>query len=100
MTENRKRVTVKVTGQQRTVTIRSPAQGGQATVNVEVLPVRVISPDEYKGDYTATPEFEAQTFETKDKLMTDDFTVESIPVYDTTNPAGGITIYIGGNFNG
>lgn len=101
MTENKKRVSVTVKGQQRAVTIRSPAQIEGRVVSVEALPVRVIHTDDYyDGDYASTPEFAAQVYSTKDKTMREDFTVESIPVYDTSNPAGGTTIYIGGKFDG
>jgi hypothetical protein len=50
---------------------------------------------EYKGDYTVIPDVEAQTLETKQKLMTDNVTIKEIPYYDTSNLAGGITVYIG-----
>lgn len=40
MTENRKSVGIEISGQQRTVSIRAPAQIGGHTVNVEALPVR------------------------------------------------------------
>ena len=41
MTENRRRVSVGIDGQQRAVSIRSPAQAGGRTVTVTALPVRM-----------------------------------------------------------
>lgn len=48
----------------------------------------------YEGDYEVTPKFEAQTLETAKKYMTDNLTVKSIPYYEVSNSAGGITVYI------
>lgn len=55
------------------------------------------SPDEievYIGDYDVTPTMEEIVLATNKKLMTDDVTVHKIPVYETTNPTGGTTVYI------
>lgn len=49
----------------------------------------------YDGPYEVTPRFYEQTLETKEKLMTDDVTVEVIPAHEVTNPAGGLTVTIG-----
>ena len=49
----------------------------------------------YDGPYEVTPRFYEQKLETKEKLMTDDVTVDVIPVHEVTNPAGGITVTIG-----
>jgi hypothetical protein len=49
----------------------------------------------YDGEYSITPRFYEQKLETKEKLMTDDVTVDVIPVHEVTNPAGGITVTIG-----
>lgn len=51
--------------------------------------------DVYEGDYTATPSTTEQVLETKDKVMADDVTVLEIPYFETGNPAGGYTVYIG-----
>lgn len=52
---------------------------------------------EYAGDYTVSPSFEqAAVLETAGKLMTDDVTVEPVPVTETENGYGGITLTIGG----
>lgn len=50
----------------------------------------------YDGPYTAIPTRQVQTFQTIGKKMTDNFTVEEIPYYKTSNPAGGYTAIIGG----
>lgn len=49
----------------------------------------------YDGPYEVTPRFHEQTLKTKNKLMTDDVTVEVIPAHEVTNPAGGLTVTIG-----
>lgn len=81
MTANRKHVTVQAAGQQRAATIRSPAQGGQAKVTVQILPVRGASPDidPYTGPYEVTPGAEAQVLETKGLRMTRNVTIAPIP---------------------
>lgn len=53
----------------------------------------------YDGPYVATPKFESQELETKDKMMKDNVEVEPIYVSRVSNPAGGTTVYIGGIFN-
>lgn len=50
----------------------------------------------YTGAYTVTPQaYMEQTLKTKSKSMTDDVTVEEIPIYETSNEYG-TTINIGG----
>lgn len=49
----------------------------------------------YDGEYSVTPRFAEQNLETKNKLMTDDVTVEIIPAYEVPNIAGGLTVTIG-----
>lgn len=49
----------------------------------------------YKGEYEITPKFAAKTLKTKDKLLTKDVTVGEIPLAETPNSAGGITVTIG-----
>ena len=100
MTENRKRVTMRVNGNQRTVTIQTPVQIVGQTVNVSVLPVRDYQVSLFDGQYVVDPLFTEQTLETKDKKMLDDVTINPIYVADTSNLSGGITVYIGGEFIG
>ena len=50
----------------------------------------------YEGPYTVVSElYDPQTLETSGKRMTDNMTVEPIPVTWTTNPYGGQTVVIG-----
>ena len=51
--------------------------------------------EDYTGPYTTMPKFVGQTLETYNKHMTDDVTVEAIEISRTSNPSGGITVYIG-----
>lgn len=50
--------------------------------------------DKYEGDYEITPKVEAQTVPTKNKVLIDDMTIKSIPIYKTSNNSGGTTVYI------
>lgn len=54
----------------------------------------------YTGDYIVDPDFATQILGTKEKYMLDDVTVNPIEVARVSNPAGGKTIYIGGEING
>lgn len=51
--------------------------------------------EQYLGDYDITPQAESQTFNTKNRRMNDDITIEAIPYYETSNEYG-ITVTIGG----
>lgn len=54
----------------------------------------------YTGNYIVDPDFATQTLGTKEEYMLDDVTVNPIEVARVSNPAGGRTIYIGGEING
>ena len=54
----------------------------------------------YTGDYIVDPNFATQILGTKEKFMLDDVTINPIEVARVSNPAGGRTIYIGGEING
>ena len=49
----------------------------------------------YTGDYDVTPKVDPQSLATKDKFLTDNVRIESIPYYDVSNESGGSTVYIG-----
>lgn len=51
--------------------------------------------DEYTGSYNITPDIDKQVMSTKNKMMVDDVTINGIPYFETSNDAGGNTIYIG-----
>lgn len=52
----------------------------------------------YEGDYQADPLFTAQELPTMDRFMSRNFTVNAIYKTEVTNPQGGLTVYIGGEF--
>lgn len=54
-----------------------------------------IGGEPYTGDYVMTPKTKEQTMQTKDKVMTDDVTIKSIPFFNVSNNSGGSTVYIG-----
>lgn len=53
-----------------------------------------IGGEEYKGAYEVTPQVEAQTMPTKNKLLIEDITVKGIEIHRVKNSSGGTTVYI------
>ena len=50
----------------------------------------------YEGEYTVTPRLnESVILETEQKSMSQNVTVQPIPIYETENSAGGLTVIIG-----
>lgn len=50
--------------------------------------------EEYDGAYQIIPKREAQELPTKQKFLTENIEIKEIPVYSTSNNAGGNTVYI------
>lgn len=50
----------------------------------------------YEGPYNVIPKWYEQQLNTNDKSMTDNVTVEEIPLVKTGNLGGGYTVIIGG----
>lgn len=67
-------------------------------VRMTVSPATIVYGDgatpPYTGPYDVTPKTEAQTLKTAHKRMTDDVEVRAIPFFETSNTAGGETVYI------
>lgn len=57
--------------------------------------VLVKTDDVYTGDYNVVPRVYQQILPTKDKVMTNDVTVEIIPLAKVTNHSNGYTAIIG-----
>lgn len=57
--------------------------------------VHAIGYTDYTGAYEVTPKVTEQSLKTKDKHMTDDVTIKSIPFFNVSNTSGGSTAYIG-----
>lgn len=53
----------------------------------------------YGGPYEVRPKFEDQVLPTREKLMREDVTVNAITVSRVSNPAGGKTVFIGGQID-
>lgn len=53
-----------------------------------------VAGDPYEGDYVVTPKVDQQVMPTKGKVMAQDVTIKSIPVFKTRNASGGNTVYI------
>ena len=56
---------------------------------------KVIGGQRYEGEYSVIPKVESQTIPTKNKVLTDDMKIESIPFFKVSNNSGGNTVYIG-----
>ena len=66
------------------------------TFHADFGEIVVVRNDEvYTGDYDVIPRVYEQILYTKDKLMTDDVTVEVIPLTKTLNLSNGYTVTIG-----
>lgn len=65
-----------------------------AALSASVGTVFYSDPNPYTGEYEANALFTEQVFETRSKLMTDDFTVHSIVQLEVDNSAGGLTLTI------
>ena len=62
-----------------------------------VTVVRGESVPKYTGTYEVIPQpWQDVSLETAGKKMERDVTVHKIPYYETSNPQGGMTVYIGG----
>lgn len=78
-------------------TIPLKVGGTGEAVRAEVSPPFMpVYPTPYEGEYTVVPTFSEQVLETAGKSMRNDVTVEEIPVHRVSNPAGGVTVSIGG----
>ena len=64
---------------------------GKVTVTTKI---KGGSAEEYEGDYSVTPTVEGKILPTANKHMSDDLTIEAIPVYEVSNDSGGETFYI------
>lgn len=50
----------------------------------------------YRGPYEVIPTWQNQTLQTRDKMMEDNVLIYDIPLSETSNPEGGLTLNIGG----
>lgn len=82
--------TVEVVEPKYTVDVIEP------TYSVEVTTGIIGRGTPYEGSYEVTPSFDEQVLATRSKTMRDDVTVHEIPVHRVSNPAGGVTVSIGG----
>lgn len=72
------------------------ADGGEDDLVLEDSYAGELPYDFYHGPYNVTPIlYDGQELRTDQKIMTDNVTVEAIPITRTTNPYGGQTVVIG-----
>ena len=78
---NGKSIYVGVQNGKRTTLAMTASEGGDVPV--------------YEGSYEVTPSSEKQILDTDGKLMSEDLTINEIPVSEVSNNQGGTTITIG-----
>lgn len=83
-----------IIGRLTTATNLTGVLNTNTNINGNVLNGEGISRSYYNGSYEATPQTTSQTLETKDRIATDDITIEAIP-YREENNSYGKTVYIG-----
>ena len=71
-------------------------EDGHISVDVSSIYGTAGEHEYYRGAYVVEPDWHEQVLQTKNLLMADDVTVESIYVARVSNAAGGKTVYIGG----
>ena len=92
---------IKVPVRASTSNIIAPVKAKTSSIVKKVHPntaINVIHEDTeiYEGEYVVTPKFYEETIlETQDKKMEENVQVLEIPYYETRNPSGSYTIYIG-----
>lgn len=62
--------------------------------STEYISMRAVPVEDYEGPYNAVPSWNDQTFDTADKYMAEDFSVNSILELEVANDAGGLTLTI------
>lgn len=84
---------------QETVTLHGTLQStADLSANLTVPPIRGGIP--YGGRYEVTPMIATeQVLETAHRVLSRNVTVKKIPIFITTNPQGGETVYIGGDID-
>lgn len=88
-------IEVKNTPKQRVdIKVANVNQKIDITQDVILVPVYKDIP-EYEGVYDVTPKVVEQTLATKNKVLRDDVTIQSIPFFNVSNTSGGTTAYIG-----
>lgn len=68
----------------------------QKNISAEIVLPETVREREFDGPYEVIPNFSDQTLATKNHHMTNDVTIDAIPVNMTTNESGGYTVLIGG----
>lgn len=74
-------------------------EADEAAVLLDFGAVSIVGQSElpaYEGDYQVRPTWFNQILTTRGKRMTDDVLIYDIPLSETSNDAGGLTLNIGG----
>ena len=91
------RIAVRFTESKQDFPVRFGEQGHDLPVGFGAVQAvtEYIGGEAYEGEYFVTPQPEAQTLPTKNKVLQDDLVVKSIPFFAVSNTSGGNTVYIG-----
>lgn len=84
--------TVVLDGELNTLRFQEDAEVGVFTALRDAYPT-------YTGETVVVPKMDDQILNTAMKTVLTDITVKEIPVYAVSNPQGGNTVYIGGEFD-
>lgn len=96
MTDVKKDVSLSITGRHRDVQIGVHGKD-HGDIWLTVSP-RESRRERYDGPYSlASLADEMQILDTENKIMRENLIVLPIPYYETSNPKGGLTVYIGGD---
>ena len=96
MTDNSKELDLDVEGRHRDV--RISVQGKEHGELSFTVSRGGMKKEPYEGPYAVSSlAHEMQLYNTENKVMTENLIVLPIPYYETTNPKGGLTVYIGGD---
>ena len=95
MTEIQKNVSLDVTGRHRDVRFNIDSRD-HGDIFLTITP-RETQKEQYEGPYTVSSAVNGlQILDTENKVMVENMVVLPIPYFETSNPKGGLTIYIGG----
>lgn len=88
-------VSFKDTGKSFAVGFGEEQAGFDADFKDVIMATEFVGGEIYQGDYTVTPKTEKQTLQTREKILTENVEILSIPYFDVSNDKGGSTVYIG-----
>ena len=88
-------IDIQITPKKPAININFPAEPQTIDIN-DILPHSGTEYPTYEGPTTVIPEaYEMQILQTEKKAVMENIFVMPIPYFETSNPQGGTTVYIG-----